>query len=180
MTLAKHAAEIVQNIRAFLYPSDNTSEPLDINALVQEAVLLIRNKLERRRTRVTLKLTRHLPPVEGSFVQLEQVLVNLMMNGIEAMKDIDAGERELRVSTLANSGREIEVTVMDRGVGILPETQGRIFDTFFTTKREGLGMGLPICRTITEAHGGRLWLTRNPASGVTFHLALPAPGKESG
>jgi signal transduction histidine kinase len=120
-----------------------------------------------------LELAPALPEVSGDPVQLQQVIINLAVNGTDAMAAVDDGPRDLTIRSRQESLREILVEVQDSGTGIDPGDEERIFDAFFTTKRDGMGMGLSICRSIIEGHGGRLWASRNPERGATFHFTLP-------
>ena len=114
-----------------------------------------------------------LPPVEGDRVQLQQVIMNLLMNGIQAMSAVKDRNRELRIRSRVHGSDQMLITVEDSGVGIEPEHAARLFNAFFTTKPDGMGMGLSICRSIIEAHGGRLWATANVPHGATFLFTLP-------
>ncbi len=172
---AKRAADIVSGLRKFLQPEEQRWECLDINDVAEEAALLVAGKAQRHGARLSLDLAAGIPRVRGNTVQLEQVVVNLIMNGLEAMEDTEPAERHIALTTRAKNERELEVAVCDRGAGLSPDVTQRMFDAFYTTKREGLGMGLPICRTIIEAHGGRLWASPNPDHGTTFRFVLPVP-----
>jgi signal transduction histidine kinase len=115
-----------------------------------------------------------LPTILGDRVQLQQVIINLVMNGIEAMQAAMDRPRELLIRSYQDDAHQVHVSVTDCGVGISAENADRLFDAFFTTKATGMGMGLSICRSIVEVHGGRLWATANKPHGATFHVALPA------
>jgi signal transduction histidine kinase len=128
---------------------------------------------------VQSELATDLPPVEGDRVQLQQVILNLILNAIEAMSGIDEGARELRISTDLDATGGALVTVRDSGPGLDPQSVDRVFEAFFTTKSEGLGMGLAICRSIIEAHGGRLWASTNEPRGAVFQFTLPLEGDEA-
>jgi signal transduction histidine kinase len=117
-----------------------------------------------------------LPSVEGDRVQLQQVVLNLIMKAIEAMAGAAEGPRELRLSTEKDAAGDIHVAVRDSGPGLDPQSAERLFDAFYTTKADGMGMGLAICRSIVEAHGGRLWVSANEPRGAVFHLTLPPEG----
>ena len=118
------------------------------------------------------QLAEGLPRVQGDRIQLQQVLLNLIINAIEAMRDVGEEERELFIST-RNEPDGVLVSVRDSGLGISPENVGRLFDPFYTTKPDGMGMGLSICRSIVEAHGGRIWATANVPQGAAFHVTIP-------
>jgi signal transduction histidine kinase len=140
--------------------------------VVQESLRLMRSDLLNRHIAVSTDLADSLPPVTGDRNQLQQVLLNLMINGCDAMEGLSpAGQ--LLVRTKRNTDGNVEISVADRGVGIPPADLERIFEPFVTTKSQGLGLGLPICRSIVEGHGGRLWATNNGDRGVTLHCELP-------
>ena len=151
------------------------SSLIDINDLVRATLALVHGELGPKGVRVNLELFHSLPQVSGNRVQLMQVFLNLLMNGIEAMDSIN-GERVLRVKSQVGDSHQVMVDVIDSGVGIDPENIERIFDTFFTTKSQGMGMGLSICRSIIEAHNGRLWASPNSDQGSVFHVQLPPAG----
>jgi signal transduction histidine kinase len=115
-----------------------------------------------------------LPLVEGDRVQLQQVILNLTVNAIEAMSEVNERSRDLSISTSLDTRGDVSITVRDSGPGLKPEDLERLFDPFYTTKPTGMGMGLSICRSIIEAHRGRLWVTANTTRGASFHLSLPA------
>jgi signal transduction histidine kinase len=117
-----------------------------------------------------------LPPVRGDRIQLQQIVLNLIMNAVEAMGDASEGSRDLLISTAEDVSNGVLVAVRDSGPGLSPESLERLFDPFYTTKPGGMGMGLSICRSIIEAHGGRIWATANVPKGASFHFSLPAPG----
>jgi PAS domain S-box-containing protein len=168
--------EIVSRIRALLKKGAPERHPLDINQVIHEVLSLIASVLERHHVSVEMELADEAPLVLADRVQLQQVLLNLSMNGIEAMNLVDDRPRVLRIrSDVCESG--LEVTVQDSGPGLDPRHVPHIFDTFFTTKTSGMGMGLSISRSIVEAHSGRLWASLDPAAqGATFHFSLPAMG----
>ncbi len=146
-----------------------------MNEVTLDALRLMRHDLQIRGVEVISDLAADLPPVEGDRIQLQQVLINLVMNGCEAMDGTPTG-RCITVRTTAGVGGGIEVSVADRGTGIAPKDLERIFDPFVSSKAEGMGLGLAVCRTIIGAHHGRLWATNNPDRGATMHVALPAAG----
>ena len=168
---ATRAAEIITRIRALFKNGSPRREPVDVNALIAEIVVLVRREAARSGVSIHTELAAGLPAVIGDRVQLQQVLLNLMMNGIEATKEVD-GRREITVTSRLHDGVQPQVSVADTGVGLPPNADG-IFNAFFTTKREGTGMGLAISRSIVESHGGRLWATPNEDRGATFHFRLP-------
>jgi signal transduction histidine kinase len=138
-----------------------------------EVIELIRGEAVKNGVSVQKDLAQGLPLIKGDRVQLQQVILNLIMNAIEAMSGVDEGTRELIISTRKAEPDSVLVGVRDSGPGLAPATLERVFDAFYTTKSAGLGMGLSICRTIIEAHGGRLWATANIPHGATFQFTLP-------
>jgi signal transduction histidine kinase len=146
-------------------------EPLDVNEVICEMVGLLRNEAERYSVSLQSDLALDLPTGMADRVQLQQVILNLMLNGIEAMKDTSGGELVIK-SRQADDGHLL-VSVSDTGVGIASPQKERIYDAFFTTKPEGTGMGLTISRSIIESHDGRLWSMANSGRGTTFHFTLP-------
>jgi PAS domain S-box-containing protein len=167
------AAEIISRIRALLKRTSPDKRPLDINKVVHEVLRLVRNELEQQHVSVELELEAAPPPVLGDRVQLQQVLLNLILNGIEAMNSITERPRVLMLQSHSRAS-ELEVTVQDCGPGLDPRHVPYIFNTFFTTKTTGMGMGLSISRSIIEAHGGRLWASPDRAAqGAAFLFSLP-------
>jgi signal transduction histidine kinase len=146
---------------------------LDINEVIQETVALAQNEARRRRVSLQTNLAANLGPVLGDRVQLQQVILNLMMNGIEAMSSVSDGSRQLLIKTQRDDSDQVLISVTDSGIGLDPKHVERLFEAFFTTKTEGMGMGLSISRSIIEAHGGRLWATPNAGPGATFQFTLP-------
>jgi PAS domain S-box-containing protein len=171
--LAKRAAEIVRSIRSYVKRPDTRWERIDINKVVSEALHLTNAEAGWKGTTVSVELAPYLPEVEGNFVQMEQVVLNLIRNAVDAMEETELGPRTLIVRTLMNADHEIELTVQDSGQGVAPDMAKQMYEPFVTSKPEGLGMGLTICRTIVEAHGGRLWSSPNADHGATFHVRLP-------
>jgi PAS domain S-box-containing protein len=165
------ASDIISRIGLLFKKGASQRELLDVNQIVEEMIVLLRNEASRYSIPIRSALANDLPNLIADRVQLQQVLMNLMLNGIEAMKDLSsAGELTIR------SGREngeAVISVSDTGVGLPPERAHQIFDPFFTTKSEGTGLGLTISRSIVESHGGRLWATANPERGTTFYFSLP-------
>jgi C4-dicarboxylate-specific signal transduction histidine kinase len=165
------AAEIVSRIRLLFKKGTPERELVDVNEVVREMIVLLRGEATRYNVSIRTELAAELPPVLGDRVQLQQVMMNLMLNGMDAMKDVD-GTRELAIKSQRAENEQVLVTVSDTGVG-LPAQQGdQIFKAFFTTKSHGTGMGLSISRSIVESHGGRLWAADNSPRGASFHFAL--------
>ena len=167
----RRAAEIINHIGGLFQKAAPQRESMDVNEVIQEMVPLLHSEATRNAISIRRELQGGLPKVMGDRVQLQQVLMNLTLNGIDAMKETDR-VKELTITSEAGDG-ELVVSVSDTGTGIAPEHADRIFDAFYTTKSHGLGMGLAISRSIVESHGGRLWVTSNPGPGANFHLTLP-------
>jgi len=167
------ASEVIRRVRALAKKAKIERLPLDINDVVKEVNALVHNELANHQVSLRTEFASALPMVLGDRVQLQQVIINLVMNGIEAMQSVTDRPRELVIRSLQDEAHQVLVSVTDCGAGISAENAGRLFNAFFTTKSGGMGMGLSICRSIMEAHGGRLWATANLPHGATFHLTLP-------
>jgi NO-binding membrane sensor protein with MHYT domain/signal transduction histidine kinase len=167
------AAEIISRVRLLFKKSAPEREWVDVNDVIREIVLLLRGEATRYAISFRMELAADLPPVMGDRVLLQQVLMNLIINGIDAMKDVE-GMRELSIASRRAEGEHLLVAVSDTGVGLPPQQADQIFNAFFTTKPHGTGMGLPISRSIVEAHGGHLSAADNSPRGATFHVTLPA------
>jgi len=152
---------------------------VDVNEVIREMIVLLRGEAARYSISVRTDLATDLPQVLGDRVQLQQVLMNLIMNSIDAMKDVE-GTRELAINSRLAENEEVQVSVSDTGVGLPPEQADQIFHAFFTTKLNGTGMGLRISHSIVESHGGRLWAADNPARGASFHFTLPTKVEAQG
>jgi PAS domain S-box-containing protein len=172
------AGDVVLRMRALFKKASTAKERLDINEAIEGVVILTQSQLKRNRVALRTELAENLPPVTGDRVQLQQVVVNLILNAIEAMSAVEDRERELLIRTQRGEGDEILVAVRDSGSGFDPLTAERIFDAFHTTKPGGLGMGLSISRSIVQNHGGRLWAVSNDGPGATFQFTL-SRGAES-
>jgi signal transduction histidine kinase len=146
-------------------------ELVDVNEIIQEIIVLLRNEAARYSIAVQTDLAADLPQVMGDPVQLQQVMMNLIMNSIDSMKDVN-GRRELTIESHRGENEHLMVSVRDTGVGLPSNQADQIFNAFFTTKVHGTGMGLRISRSIVESHGGRLWAADNFPRGATFHLTL--------
>ncbi|WP_211165698.1 PAS domain S-box protein [Azoarcus sp. TTM-91] len=169
---ARRAGEIIRRVHDFVRRSEPKREQLDLNAVIRDAVGLIEADARKRRMRIATELAPRLPQVAADPVMIEQIIVNLVRNGMDAMRETPAGKRVVTVSTHAANGM-VSVRVSDRGSGIDSETASHLFQPFFTTKQEGMGMGLNICRSIAELHHGRLAFEPNPEGGTIFTLSLP-------
>jgi signal transduction histidine kinase len=169
----KRAAEVIQRLRDLLRKGESQQVPLDLNALVRDVARLVSSDAVIRNVTVTLTLDPDLPLVSGDRVQLQQVVLNLLINGMEAMGESAVGEQPLVVRTERTDAPGAQVLVRDAGPGLRAGTQELVFEPFYTTKPAGMGMGLAIARSIIEAHGGTIWAANNPVRGATFHFALP-------
>jgi PAS domain S-box-containing protein len=170
---ATRASEIVSHTRAFFKKTTQDKAQIDLNQIIHEVLSLTAAEAEKNHVAVQTELATGLPSVLGAKVELQQVVLNLVMNGIEAMTSVKE-ERKLHISSQPQEPGKVLVTVQDSGGGLDPQYAVHIFDSFFTTKPEGMGMGLPISRSIVEAHGGQLKLVPLPRQGATFQFTLPA------
>jgi PAS domain S-box-containing protein len=170
------AAEIISRIRLLFKKGTPERELVDVNEVIREMIVLLRGEATRYSISFRTELGVDLPQVMGDRVQLQQVFMNLMLNGIEAMKDLGS-TGELTINLRQAEDGQLLISVSDTGVGLPAQQKDQIFNAFFTTKAHGTGMGLSISRSIVESHGGRLWATANPGRGATFHLTLPTKGE---
>jgi signal transduction histidine kinase len=169
-----HASDVVRSIRAMLRKSPPDLAPLDINALIANVLDLMGAEIREHEVILETQLCRDVGPLSGDRIQLQQVLVNLIRNGIESMFEAGVSPpRILRVSSSLECDGTVHIAVADSGTGLDATTLDRIFEPFFTTKSHGTGLGLSICRTIVEGHGGRLWATPRVPRGSIFRFALP-------
>jgi C4-dicarboxylate-specific signal transduction histidine kinase len=171
---AKLAGEVIARLRALSRKTAPEIVSLDINEVINEVLSLIRREISNHQVSVRLDLAASLPPIFGDRVQLQQVILNLLVNGIQAMAVVSDRPRELLIRSQADNTGQILVEVGDSGIGIDPAHADQLFNAFFTTKADGMGMGLSICRSIIEAHGGRIWASPNASPGTTFQFTLPA------
>ena len=169
---AHRAGEIIRRVHDFVRRAEPQRAPLDLNAVIRDAVGLIDADARKRQMRIISELAPALPTVQADAVMIEQIIVNLVRNGMDAMRDTPIARRQVHIRTLLE-GRNVQVRISDRGSGIPPETAIRLFEPFFTTKPEGMGMGLNICRSIAELHHGRLTFAADPEGGTLFTLSLP-------
>jgi PAS domain S-box-containing protein len=172
---ANRAGDVIGNIRALIKKVPPRQDQLDINEAILEVIEVTKSELLQNGVSLQTELAKGLPRVQGDRIQLQQILLNLIMNAIEAMSDVK-GSRNLLISTVEDKPNGVLATVRDSGPGLNPESLERLFDPFYTTKPGGLGMGLSICRSIVEAHGGRMWAAANVPQGASFHFRLPAHG----
>jgi signal transduction histidine kinase len=167
------ASEIINRVRLLFQKDTLQRELIDLNEIIREMMLLLHSEATKFSVLVRTELAADLPLVMGDRVQLQQVLMNLMMNSIDAMKDVD-GTRELTIQSQRDEDGQVLISVSDSGVGLPPQQADKIFNAFFTTKTHGTGMGLRISRSIIESHGGRLWAADNSPRGARFQFTLPA------
>jgi PAS domain S-box-containing protein len=172
------ASEVVRRVRALANKADMEKVPLDLNDVVREVIALVQRELTIHRVSLRTEFAPALPTVLGDRVQLQQVIINLAMNGIEAMQPVTDRPRELVIRSGQDDTQHVGVSVTDCGIGISTENANRLFNAFFTTKSSGLGMGLSICRSIVEAHGGRLSASGDEGHGATFQFVLPLHQKD--
>ena len=175
---ADRAGDIIDRIRDHIKKAPPRKHRFDLNEAINEVIVLARSAIAENGVSVQTRLSEGLAPVEGDRVQLQQVILNLILNAVEAMSAVDEGARELLISTEQSQTNGVLVAVRDSGPGIDPEHIERVFDAFYTTKSSGVGMGLSICRSIIDAHGGRLWADANEPRGAVFQFTLPGAEKE--
>jgi two-component system sensor kinase FixL len=169
----ERASEVIRRIRALTRKNEQNTARLDLNTVVADSLALVEREIAGRGVALSLDLVRDLPPVQADRIQLQQVLINLLLNALQAMDAVAPEARRLSLRTFADDSGNAVLAVEDSGPGFDPETASRLFSAFFTTKASGMGMGLSICRSIVEASGGRIWATRNDGAGATFHVLLP-------
>ncbi len=170
---AERAGEVIRRLRAMVKTGEERREVADLNEVVAEAVRLATIDVRAFDGRIDLELSAGLSPVKIDVIQVQQVLLNLVRNAIDAMSDVDVPDKRVLVRTRAAEGETVVVDVVDEGKGLSEEVAEKLFRPFFTTKGSGMGMGLSISRSIITAHGGRLWFTHGPHAGATFHFSLP-------
>jgi C4-dicarboxylate-specific signal transduction histidine kinase len=173
------ASEVVKRIRMMFTKATPERECLQVNDVIVEACALVHAELSRNRVALETELGSNLPQIIGDRVQLQQVVLNLILNGIEAMSAVTDRPKSLVVRSATQKPGELLVAVSDSGIGIAPKDEKRLFDAFFTTKAQGMGIGLSISHSIIEAHGGRLWATTNAGHGATMQFTLPAAAETS-
>ena len=176
VTDVTRAADIISRISLLFKKGVSQRELLDVNEVIREMIVLLHGEATRYNIFVQTELAADLPQVMGDRVQLQQIMMNLIMNSIDAMKDVD-GTRKLAIESQRGQNGELQMSVSDTGVGLPSKQTDQIFNTFFTTKPHGTGMGLSISRSIVESHGGRLWAADNSPRGASFHITLPTRGE---
>ncbi|MET4021276.1 MHYT domain-containing protein [Bradyrhizobium sp. S3.2.12] len=169
----ERAAQIIGRIRSLVKKEPPRKDALEVNEAIAEVVALTRGEVMKNNVSVQTQLAEGLPLIQGDRVQLQQVILNLIINAVQAMSGVSEGSRELLIGTGKDASGRVLVSVQDSGPGLNPESFERLFDSFYTTKPGGMGMGLSICRSIVEAHGGRIWATPNAGSGITVLFTLP-------
>jgi signal transduction histidine kinase len=166
-------------VRGLLKKTATVTAQVDVNGLIEDSIALVHGEVRGHRVLLRTELAEDLPPVAGDRVQLQQVILNLVMNGIESMKKVSDRPRELLITSRSEASGMVSVAVRDGGVGLEAKDTERVFEAFYTTKAEGLGMGLAICRSIIEAHGGRLWAEAKEPWGAVFQFCLPTDPDDS-
>jgi signal transduction histidine kinase len=169
--------DVINRIRALVKKAPAQADLCEINEVIIETIAMARSEILRNGISLETQLARNLPPIRGDRVQLQQVIMNLVMNALEAMSSLDEGTRELQIATDKDRGGHVSITVSDSGPILEPKSLNRFFEAFYSTKPTGMGIGLSICRSIIEAHEGRIWATANVPRGATLHIALPASGR---
>jgi C4-dicarboxylate-specific signal transduction histidine kinase len=170
----RRVSDVIQRIRALVKKAPAQVELLDVNDVIAETIALARTEILRNDVSLQIQLGPDLPPVRGDRVQLQQVIMNLVMNAVEAMSGMDQGARELQIATDQDREDRVSLTVRDSGPVLKPEALDRFFEAFYSTKPTGMGIGLSICRSIIEAHEGRILAIANVSRGATVHITLPA------
>jgi signal transduction histidine kinase len=168
---ARRAAEIIDRVRSLYHKGSSQLETIEVNEVISEMVVMLQNEANRHSVTIRRDLAEGLPNVMADRVQLQQVLLNLMLNGIEAIRDTSG---ELTIKSKVGDDSQLLISVTDTGVGLPTENAEQIFNPFFTTKSQGTGLGLAITRSIVESHGGRIWATGNSGRGATFSFTLPS------
>jgi signal transduction histidine kinase len=174
----RRAGEVLGGIRALIAKTPPHKDRLDLNNMILEVIALTRSEIHKNGVTLRTQLAPELPPVQGDRVQLQQVMLNLILNAVESMSGMSEGSRDLLISSEGGAGR-VRVAVQDSGPGLSPQSENRLFEAFYTTKPNGMGMGLTICRSIIEAHGGRLRVAANEPRGAMFHFTLPLEWDEA-
>lgn len=167
------ANDVLGNVQAYLRKQETQMQPLDLNNAISDVLPLVAGDARQRRVQIRTELMPDLSPALGNRTQLQQVVVNLIVNGMEAMADASDEERRITIRTKADGAGFVAMSVADAGPGISIDRLPRVFDSFYTTKAEGMGLGLAIARSIIEGHRGRIWVLNNKGRGVTFYFTVP-------
>jgi signal transduction histidine kinase len=173
----RRVGNVVDRTRDLVKKAPLRMEPVEMNGAISEVIELTRGEATKNHISMRAQLAEDLPLVVADRIQLQQVMLNLIVNATHALIEGSHAERELVISTSTNGSSDVLVSVRDSGKGISPQQLERLFDPFYTTKPSGMGMGLSICRSIVEAHGGRIWVTANAPQGAAFYFTLPAASK---
>jgi signal transduction histidine kinase len=176
---ANRASEVIKRLRALFTRKAPAMEPVNLNEATREILALSKSELDRARVVTRLELADDLPLVMGDRVQLQQVIINLLRNAVDATSGVEDRPREIVVTTARDAGDHVRMSVRDAGVGFGPHGAEKLFDNFYTTKRDGMGIGLSVSRSIIESHRGRLWAVPNDDTGVTFSFSIPRNSEES-
>jgi signal transduction histidine kinase len=174
------ASDVITRLRTLYSKKEPSPESMDLNEAVRDVMALSLIEIQRSGVVLRYELADDLPLVVGDRIQLQQVILNLLRNGVDAMNTIDDRPRELLIRTERDEGNQIRLSVKDSGVGLTPQAADRIFEAFYTTKADGMGIGLSVSRSIIDAHQGRLWATPNDGPGSTFSFAIPCALEGSG
>ncbi|WP_246826369.1 sensor histidine kinase [Rhizobium binae] len=175
----ERATEVIKRLRAMFNRQSPAMEQIDLNEIAREVIALSARDMREKFIVLEARLAPELPPVTGDRIQLQQVILNMVLNGIEAMAETEERPRRLLVRTALVSEDMLTLSISDAGVGIAPDATEKMFEPFFTTKRNGMGIGLSISRSIVENHGGRMWAMSNDGPGATFAFSLPRLGKQT-
>jgi signal transduction histidine kinase len=167
------ASDVITRLRALFSRKNATTESVDLNEATREVITLLLRELQRSRAILRAELADDLPPVTGDRVQLQQVILNLLVNASDAMSGVDDRPRELVIRTEIDESDRVRLTVQDAGVGFEPQSADKLFEPFYTTKSDGMGIGLSVSRSIIESHHGRLWAAPNDGPGATFSFSIP-------
>jgi C4-dicarboxylate-specific signal transduction histidine kinase len=170
---ANRASDVIVRLRSMFQKRPPAREMVDLNEAAQEVIALSKGEMLRKGSIITTDLAEDLPLIGADRVQLQQVILNLILNASEAMADLVRGAKSIRIRTYLFEEDSVRLDVQDKGTGVPPEATNRLFEAFYTTKTEGMGIGLSICRSIIESHGGRLWIAHTDASGATFSFCVP-------
>jgi C4-dicarboxylate-specific signal transduction histidine kinase len=178
VTEDQRAGEVIHRLRSLLTKGEPQKHcDVNLNEVVQDVLKLVRNDLINQHVIADTDLAQNLPSIIGDRVQLQQVLLNLVLNACDAMTNHDSSERQLLIASNLENGT-VQLSVTDRGCGIPEKKRDQVFERFFTTKKEGMGLGLSVCRTIIDAHRGKIWATNDADRGATFHFSVPINGSE--
>jgi PAS domain S-box-containing protein len=173
------ASEVVTRLRALFKRKEVAAEPIDLNDAAQEVIALSLSELQSNKILVRHEFAENLPTVKGDRIQLQQVILNLLRNASDAMRDVDNRPRQLLIKTGSDDNKNVQLTVQDTGIGFAPDAAGQLFESFYTTKEDGMGIGLSVSRSIIEAHRGQLWATSNDGPGSSFMFSIPChPGSQ--